>query len=79
MNIFDSLTRAIDYVHSYAPDITEWIVLKKELLKTLSSEERSLFSIRDPITKKQRTNELEKLIAKLWTNKTNICLEMPNE
>ena len=76
---YDSLMRAIEYIHSYAPNIKEWLVLKKELLKTLNSDERTLFSVRDPITKRQRTNDLERLLAKLWTSKTNLPLEMPNE
>jgi len=82
MNPFDkyeSLIKAIDYIHSYAPNIKEWIILKKELLKTLTSDERTLFSVRDPITKKQRTNDLERLLAKLWSVKTNLPLEMPHE
>jgi len=57
---------AIYFVYSYAPEIREWKVLKKELLKALSSDKRKLFSTRDPRTKKQNLNEFEKDVVSRW-------------
>ena len=64
------IDNALESVFAYAGHIDEWIVVKKELLKNLNSEERVSFSTRDPITKKQRTNDLERTIAKRWSDLT---------
>ena len=62
---------AIEEVHSYAGQATdEWITIKKEVMRALPSEERSLFSTRDPITKKQVTNEFEYEVAAYWSKLT---------
>lgn len=57
---------AIRFVHSYAPEIQDWKVLKRELLKALPSDKRKLFSTRDPKTKQQRPNDFEKDIVLQW-------------
>lgn len=56
----------INFVHSYAPNITEWKVLKKELLKSLPPSHRKLFSTRDNLTKKMNFNEFEETVAEYW-------------
>lgn len=61
---------ALDFVHSYAGHIDDWLVVKKELLKALPPEERTAFSTRDPVTKKQRTNDFERLVAARWSEMT---------
>jgi hypothetical protein len=61
---------AVDFVFTYASHIDDWLVVKKELLKILPSGERTQFSLRHPITKKQRTNDLEREIAKYWSELT---------
>jgi len=43
---------AIYFVYSYAPEIREWKVLKKELLKALSSDRESCFRL---ATREQRS------------------------
>ncbi len=68
------ILEAIHFVHSYAPDITEWKVLKKELLRTLPSDRRKLFSTRDAKTKKQNFNDFEKDVALQWKKITGIDL-----
>lgn len=66
----DTLDEVIDFVSSYVGDAVDWIVIKKELLKTLSPTDRMYFSTRDPMTKKQRMNEFEKVVAERWYQKT---------
>jgi len=56
----------VNFVHSYAPSITEWRVLKKELLKSLPSSHRKLFSTRDNYTKKMNFNDFEKTVIEYW-------------
>ena len=73
------LMDAIEHVFQYASCSNNWLVVKKEILKALPIEKRELFSTRDPITKKQRVNELERLLAKLWSSKTKKPVEMPDE
>jgi len=57
---------AISFVYSYAPNIDEWKILKKELLKFLPASQRKLFSTRDEKTKEMNFNDFEKSIAERW-------------
>lgn len=61
---------ALAFVHSYAGHVDDWIVIKKELLKALRPEDRTLFSTRDPVTKRQRTNDMERQLAQRWAEMT---------
>ena len=58
-------------------DVRTWIELKKVLLLSLPSHERSRFSTRDPETKTQALNEMERLIVDTYQKKTGIILEVP--
>lgn len=73
------IEEAIKFVHSYAPDIKEWKVLKKELLKFLPSDCRKVFSTRDSLTKKMNFNEFEKTVVDYWKEITGaeLYLEKP--
>ena len=64
------IDEAIDFVASYVGQTNDWMVIKKELLKTLTPADRMYFSTRDPYTKKQRMNIFEKIIAEKWHQKT---------
>ena len=64
------VVEAIEFVHGYASHVDDWIVIKKELLKALSSNDRTLFSTRDPITKKQVTNDFERAVMERWSEMT---------
>jgi hypothetical protein len=75
----ERILQAIEHVFSYAPHIDDWIIVKKELMKCLSPSEKILLSTRHPITKKQRTNDLERLLAKFWSTKTKRPVVMPDE
>lgn len=68
------IEEAIKFVHAYAPEINEWKVLKKELLKTLAPNYRKLFSTRDPKTKKPNFNDFEKSISLEWKKISGIEL-----
>lgn len=68
---------ALNFVYSYASHVDDWLIIKKELLKALPSNERTAFSTRDPITKKQRTNDFELQLAKRWSDLTNRQVIMP--
>lgn len=57
---------AVKFVHAYAPDIDDWKILKKELLKSLPPSYRKLFSTRDKKTKEMNFNDLEKSIVESW-------------
>lgn len=66
----DNILRAMKDVFTYASHVDEWIVIKKELLKFLHPDDRKLFSTRDPLTKKQRPNDMERELAALWGKMT---------
>ena len=62
----EKIEEALQFIKSYAPDINEWKVLKRELMKCLNPQVRKLFSTRDPITKIQNFNEVEQTVADRW-------------
>ena len=62
---------AMNTVISYAGDLTEWCDIKRELAKILSAEYRGLLSLRNPVTKKQRINNLERSIIIRWQELTD--------
>ena len=62
----ERLNEGIAFVASYTKNISDWSTLKKELLKFFTPQERKCFSTRDPLTKRQRMNDFEILIAKKW-------------
>ena len=66
MIISEKILEALREVHAYAGNVDSWIVIKKEVLKNLPPPERKVFSTRDPLTKRQRTNDLEIELAKQW-------------
>jgi len=72
------LDEAINIVSSYTGNITDWVVIKKELLKTLTPVDRMYFSTRDPITKLQRLNDFERIVIERWQQKTGIHLILKN-
>lgn len=68
------MIQAINEVQSYAADVTDWIVVKKEILRVLPVEERQHFSTRDPKTKKHTLNDFERLIIDYWKQTTGQSL-----
>jgi hypothetical protein len=62
----ERIEEALQFIKSYAPEIIEWKILKRELMKCLNPQARKLFSTRDPITKVQNFNEVERTVAVRW-------------
>lgn len=58
---------AINVVYSYAGPMSDWTDIKREVVKNTPSKFRSLFSLRNPVTKKQRINNFELEVIKLWS------------
>ena len=63
------IIEALKTVHSFV-DVDDWIVIKKELLKTLPAGLRRAFSTRDPITKRQHLNDFERRLMERWSEMT---------
>lgn len=57
---------SIEEVHSYASHVDDWIIIKKELLKSLPSNYRKMFSTRDAKTKKVSLNEFERQLVDIY-------------
>jgi len=64
------LDEAVAFVSGYAGHITDWITIKKELLKVMSPADRRHFSTRDPLTKRQSINDFEKIVMEKWYQTT---------
>ncbi|NBQ47294.1 MAG: hypothetical protein EBU33_02420 [Sphingobacteriia bacterium] len=68
------MEEALRYVLAYASDISEWMVLKKELLKYLPASARKVFSTRHPVTKEQSLNDFERKVIEYWKGLTGVEL-----
>tara|TARA_R110000824_G_scaffold335595_5_gene522138 strand:+ start:19 stop:285 length:267 start_codon:yes stop_codon:yes gene_type:complete len=66
----------VDFVASYAVECDDWVTIKKEVMRGISSTLRKNFSTRDPKTKEQSLNNFEKNIIKLWKERTGIELKL---
>ncbi len=58
-------------------EVESWIELKKILLLSIPAPDRAMFSTRDPETKKQTLNSIERQIVDNYEKKTGIRLEVP--
>lgn len=68
------------YVARLLPDETDWLVVKKMLLKTLRFEDRALFSYRDEATKlHQPFNRFEQNVRAEWRTLTGHLLVLAEE
>lgn len=70
MSLPEDIEEVLRFVYGYAPRITDWLQLKKELVKTVPPSRRSLFSRRHPVTKQQQTNEFELSVMSRWEELT---------
>lgn len=66
------LEEAVAFVAGYAVGVTDWVTIKKELLKTLSPTDRRYFTTRDPVTKRHSINEFEKIVMEKWYQTTGV-------
>ncbi len=64
------MNESLNFVARYAGNVSDWIIVKKELLKSLPPQYRKRFSTRDPVTKKQSMNDFEISLAKKWESIT---------
>ena len=60
-------------------EVASWLDLKKILLISLPSSQRTKFSTRDPFTKHQSLNKFEKRIVDNYSKTTGVNLELPSE
>lgn len=66
----EAMNESLNFVARYAGNVSDWIIVKKELLKSLPPQYRKRFSTRDPVTKKQSMNDFEISLAKKWESIT---------
>jgi hypothetical protein len=78
-NPYNTINDALKQLYTYASDINDWMIIKKELLKILPSELRKNFSTRDPLTKEQKINAFDIQIAKIWSDMINKPVVFKNE
>lgn len=57
-------------------NVSSWLDLKKIVLISIPPKDRSLFSTRDPKTKKQSLNKLEHAIISEYQEKTGVKLKV---
>ena len=60
-------------VSEYVAD-NDWIVIKTELVRHLPAAMKTNFSRRDAKTKKQRTNDFERAVARRWEELTGVTV-----
>lgn len=56
-------------------NVQTWMELKKLMLISIPSSDRSNFSIRDSKTKKQRLNDFERRLINNYYSRTGVTLE----
>ena len=84
VNKMESLVRAGFLQNCLCPsqegtNQSDWMFIKRQLLLSLPSHMRKLFSTRDAKTKKQALNMFELQLIELYEEMTGIRLELINE
>lgn len=75
----EKVKQTLEFVKTYAPNITHWKILKREILNNLPIEKRRLFSKRDPKTKKPNFNDFESQVCNLWEEVTGNKVIISND
>ena len=70
------IKNTVDFVMKYAGSSDDWVLIKKEIMKSLPWQLRTNFSTRDRKTYEQRMNDFEKMIAEYWKSKTGVELRV---
>lgn len=70
MQIDEAILSALKFVHTYAQDVDDWLVIKKEIVKQVSPALRGQFSRRDEVTKLQLVNDFDRAVATQWSSMT---------
>lgn len=79
INPQEEIKKVLEEVFKYAHEESDWIIIKKELLKSLPPEVRTFFSTRNSYTKEQSMNQFEIEMAKLWSQMTQKPVVFKNE
>lgn len=78
MNDFEIVCKELDDIHVVYKG-SDWLVVKKQLLKSIPSDIRSNFSTRDYLTKKHTINEFEKSLIQYYFDNYKINLKISKE
>ena len=70
----DEIKEQVEFVAAYTGDCDDWVTIKKEIMKGLPPPIRKNFSTRDPKTKEQNLNDLEKEIINYHREQTGVRL-----
>lgn len=76
---YKEIKEALGEVHNIIGDENDWIVIKKQMLRSLPPQVRKFFSTRHPVTKEQSMNDFDLQIAMLWSKMTNKPVVFKNE
>jgi len=77
MDIPPQVIKELDIMISHRLFFDDWMMVKKYLLKSLSPKLRTLFSTRDPYTKKQVLNAFEREVVQYYENEAKKKLRLP--
>jgi len=77
LDIPPEITGELDVMIAHRLFFDDWMTVKKYLLKSLSPRLRTLFSTRDPWTKKQTLNGFEKNVVEYYEYQTGKKLRLP--
>ncbi len=70
------LKETVDFVMTYADRTNDWVLLKKEIMKSLPWQLRTNFSTRNRQTYEQRMNDFECMLAEYWKSHTGTELQL---
>lgn len=79
MDIPKRVAEELTLIAGLAGQEEDWMVVKRLLLLSLPSRLRTLFSTRDPKTKRQSLNSFEKQLIEMYNDMTGIRLRLNNE
>ena len=78
MNDFKIVCKELENIHEVYKG-TDWLIIKKQVLKRIPSDIRSKFSTRDYLTKKHTINEFEKSLIEFYFDNYKINLKLSKE
>lgn len=79
IELSDDIIQAVHFVHSYASGETDWLKIKKEILKCVKPSSRTAFSSRHPVTKKQEINQFDVAVATYWEGLSGSVLTLKQD
>lgn len=78
MSDFEIVCKELENIHRVYKE-SDWLVVKKQLLKSIPSDIRSKFSTRDYLTKKHSINDFEKRLIQYYFDNYKIYLKIKKE